>query len=147
MLLPSASVAEVIGYRTPEPVDGHPNWIQGMVNWRQRDIPAVDFEFLIGREHTGAGIRQRIAVCYALDSEAAFPLLGIVAQGIPRLLQVNQKAIQAASGSAKSAAGEKAVRMSLSISGESLLVPDLDFIQAALAGREGRPLQPGLPAN
>lgn len=130
LLLPSSAVAEVIGYRTPDAVDQQPKWMQGTVSWHQRDIPVIDFERLIGRPEIGAGIRQRIAVCYAINGATEWPLMGILAQGIPRLLHVNRDAIQVASGEA---AGDKPVRMSLSIAGESLIVPDLEFMQARLA--------------
>ena len=130
MLLPSAAVAEVIGYRPPDALDDQPQWVQGTVSWHQRDIPVLDFERLIGRDDLGAGIRQRIAVCYAIGGNASWPLMGLLAQGIPRLLRVNKDAIQVASGEE---AGAKPVRMSVSIAGESLIVPDLEFLQAKLA--------------
>ena len=130
MLLPSAAVAEVIGYRTPDAVDGQPQWMQGTVSWHQRDIPVLDFERLIGRDDVGAGIRQRIAVCYAIGGNANWPLMGLLTQGIPRLLRVNKDAIQVASGED---AGAKPIRMSVSIAGESLLVPDLEYLQTRLA--------------
>ena len=130
MLLPSAAVAEVIGYRTPDALDKQPHWVQGTVGWRQRDIPVLDFERLMGRDDLGAGIRQRIAVCYAIGGNADWPLLGLLTQGIPRLLRVSKNSIQVASGEE---AGVKPVRMSVSIAGESLIVPDLEFVQAKLA--------------
>lgn len=130
MLLPSAAVAEVIGYRTPDALHDQPQWVQGTVSWHQRDIPVLDFERLMGRDDLGAGIRQRIAVCYAIGGNADWPLLGLLTQGIPRLLRVSKNSIQVASGDE---AGAKPVRMSVSIAGESLIVPDLEFVQAKLA--------------
>lgn len=129
LLLPSSCVAEVIGYRTPDVVDNQPKWMQGTVSWHQRNIPVVDFEGLLGRVLIGAGIRQRIAVCYAIGTNPQWPLFGIVAQGIPRLLRVSHEAIQSASGEK---AGEKATRMRVTVGGESLIVPDLEFLQANL---------------
>lgn len=129
LLLPNAAVAEVIGYREPDPVANAADWLQGKVSWRQRNIPVVDFERMLGRPDLGAGIRQRIAVCYALNPDAERPLLGIVAQGIPRLLRVSRQAIESADAGLS---GESPVRMTLSVAGESLLVPDLDYLQAQL---------------
>lgn len=129
LLLPSSCVAEVIGYRTPDAVAGQPKWMQGTVSWHQRDIPVIDFEGVLGRALIGAGIRQRIAVCYAIGTNPQWPLFGIVAQGIPRLLRVSEDAIQSASGER---AGERATRMRVTVSGESLIVPDLEFLQSNL---------------
>jgi chemosensory pili system protein ChpC len=129
LLLPNAAVAEVIGYRDPEPTDQQAHWLQGMVAWRQRQIPVIDFEALLGRPDVGAGIRQRIAVCYALQTDAAFAMLGLVAQGIPRLLRVSRASIESAEASP---GGDSPVQMTLSIGDEKLLVPDLDYLQAQL---------------
>jgi chemosensory pili system protein ChpC len=130
LLLPSSAVAEVIGYRTPDPVPDRPAWLQGMVSWHQREIPVIDFEHLIGRTDNRVGIRQRIAVCYGIGQHVKWPLVGVVAQGIPRLLRVGEDAIQIASGAQ---AGEEPVRMMMSIAGENLLVPDLEYLQGCLA--------------
>jgi len=130
LLLPNAAVAEVIGYRDPDPVQGATVWLQGTVSWHQRAIPVVDFERMLGRPDQAAGIRQRIAVCYALNPDEQRPMLGLVAQGIPRLLRVDRRAIESAfAGSA----GGSAVRMTLSVGGEELLVPDLEYLQAQLS--------------
>ena len=130
LLLPNATVAEVIGYRDPEPGGEDAPWLQGMVAWRQRRIPIIDFEALLGRPCQDAGIRQRIAVCYALEPDSAFPMLGLVAQGIPRLLRVNRAIIESVEASR---GGDSPDRMTLSIGDEKLLVPDLDYIQAQLS--------------
>lgn len=129
LLLPNAAVAEVIGYREPDVTRHGVAWLQGQVSWHQRDIPVIDFERMLGRPAVGAGIRQRIAVCYAPDTEAGWPMLGLVAQGIPRLLRVDSEAIDAAR---VPLVGKEAIRMVLSVAGEELLVPDLGFLQAQL---------------
>ena len=100
-----------------------------MVAWRQRQIPVIDFEALLGRPDLSAGIRQRIAVCYALEPDTVLPMLGLVAQGIPRLLRVSREIIESAEAGP---GGGSPVQMTLSIGAEKLLVPDLDYIQAQL---------------
>lgn len=129
LLLPNASVAEIIGYRVPDPVAHQANWLQGKVNWRQRDVLVIDFERMLGSPELGAGIRQRIAVCYALNPDGRWPLLGLVAQGIPRLLRVNRETIELAG---RPASGGSPVSMTVTIGGEELLVPNLDHLQAQL---------------
>lgn len=130
LLLPSSTVAEVIGYRDPDPVDYRLRWVQGRVNWQQRDIPVVDFERFMGLPDAAPGIRQRIVVCYALDAASGWPLFGLVAQGIPRLLRVSSETIDSARGGRH---GESAVRMTLSIGGDDVIVPDLDYLHTQFA--------------
>ncbi|MGB5744909.1 MAG: chemotaxis protein CheW [Sedimenticolaceae bacterium] len=129
LVLPNAAVAEVIGYRDPDPVGPGDPWLQGKVSWHQRNILVIDFERMLGLPVTGAGIRQRIVVCYALDADGQWPLLGLVAQGIPRLLRVNSEMIESASSAPSDASP---VQMRLTIGGEDLMVPDLAYLQAQL---------------
>jgi chemosensory pili system protein ChpC len=130
LLVPSTTVAEVIGYREPERIAKAPPWLEGRVNWQQRDVPVVDFERFMGRSDVVAGIRQRIVVCYALDAGSGWPVFGLVAQGIPRLLRVNHEVIEAARGGIP---GDSAVRMMLSVADDEFVVPDLDYLQARLS--------------
>ena len=91
---------------------------------RLRSLIFITIQFIVA-----IAARQRIAVCYSIGGSANWPLMGLLAQGIPRLLRVNKDAIQVASGEE---AGAKPVRMSVSIAGESLVVPDLEYLQAKL---------------
>ena len=129
LLLPNSTVAEVMGYRDPDPVDGAPDWVRGKVGWRQRDILVVDFERLLGRRDSAASVRQRIAVCYSLDPEASWPVLGLLSQGIPRLLRVDEEAIADAGAPVQD---RDPVRMRVIVDGEELLVPDLDKLRQRL---------------
>ena len=130
LLLPNAAVAEIIGYRDPDRIGIDESWLKGKVNWHQRELPVIDFERMIGRPDVAPGIRQRIAVCYAPDPQAKWPLYGIVAQGIPRLLRVSEDVIESAT---EGPHGESAIEMRLWIGGEALMVPDFTFIQERLA--------------
>jgi hypothetical protein len=56
-------------------------------------------------------------------------MLGLVAQGIPRLLRVSRAIIESAEAGP---GGDSPIQMILSIGDEKLLVPDLDYIQAQL---------------
>lgn len=129
LLLPNATVAEIIGYREPDPIAHDEPWVRGRVNWHQRNILVVDFEQLLGRPEMTAGVRQRIAVCYSLNPEHGWPLFGLVAQGIPRLLRVNRSIIESARGTSP---GQSPVRMTVDVSGEELMVPDIDYLQSQL---------------
>jgi chemosensory pili system protein ChpC len=130
LLLPNAVVAEIIGYREPDASGTAPIGLQGTVNWRQRELPVVDFERLTGAHEQAPGIRQRIAVCYGPDPHARWPLIGLVAQGIPRLLRLEIDAIDTAE---RGPHGASAIRLRLDVAGERLVVPDLAYLQARLS--------------
>ena len=127
LLLPNTAVAELIGYRDPEPfIDVEP-WLLGEVAWHRRSIPVVDFERLIGSAPRRGSVRQRIIVCYAADPALAWPLVGFIAQAVPRLLRVERDVIQAASRPLRD---DSPVQMTLQIDGQAYLVPDVDGIVA-----------------
>lgn len=129
LLLPNAAVAEIIGYREPDPFDTPAVGVQGCVDWRQREVPVVDFERFIGGDQHAPGIRQRIAICYVPNKSSRWPLLGLVSQGIPRLLRLGQSSIEEAT---KGPHGESAIKMRVKVAGETLSVPDIAYLQSRL---------------
>jgi chemosensory pili system protein ChpC len=50
LLLPNATVAEVITYSKPEPVADAPEWLLGRIAWRGWRVPLVSFAQLTGSE-------------------------------------------------------------------------------------------------
>ena len=38
LLLPNATIAEVMSYADPEPIDDTPDWLLGRIRWRGSDI-------------------------------------------------------------------------------------------------------------
>ena len=43
LLLPNASVAEVITFSEPEPVGNAPDWMLGQIRWRGWRLPLLSF--------------------------------------------------------------------------------------------------------
>lgn len=129
LLLPNAAVAEIIGYRDPEVIADAGAGVQGTVSWRQREVPVIDFERLMGAGERPPGIRQRIAVCHVLTTDGGWPLIGLVSQGIPRLLRLTRSVIQDATSGPH---GDSAIQMRITVGGETLVVPDFTYLQARL---------------
>lgn len=130
LLLPNAAVAEVIDFRLPKAIQGSPDWLSGSVNWRQRSLPVVVLESLMGQAVTKPGVRQRIAVCHAQSSQARFPYIGLVAQGIPRLVRLSEEAITQVEGATESA--DVPVHAKVLIGDQEAWIPDLNKIEAYL---------------
>lgn len=123
LLLPNATVAEIISYRDPDASreDG-PAWLLGSISWRQRKVPVVALETLLGGEYKGY-TRGRIAVCYSLLDDNERPYLGVVSDGIPRLVRVREEDIEPLPLSEADA--DLPVLARLSLKGEEALIPDL----------------------
>ena len=129
MIVPNASVAEVIGYREPQPLDAPVSGVRGVVTWRQREIPVIDFERYLGGTKRPGSVRQRIVVCHMPYPDTRWPVIGLLAQGIPRLLRVGQDNIDFALRPLRK---NSDVRLRISIHDEEFLVPDLDRLHQRL---------------
>ena len=94
LLLPNASVAEVITYSEPEMVPGAPDWLMGRVRWRGWRLPLVSFARLAGWAPETGQMGAKVAVLKALGNNPKLPFFAVMSQGFPRLVTVSQAALQ-----------------------------------------------------
>ena len=64
LLVPRANIAEVTGYREPEPYSGSLPWLLGSIGWAGERIPVLSFEGASG------GVIPKVAPVKPSDSEA-----------------------------------------------------------------------------
>ncbi|NIR28358.1 MAG: chemotaxis protein CheW [Gammaproteobacteria bacterium] len=133
LLLPNAAVAEVIHYREPEPLADALPWLLGRIDWRGERVPLISFERLLGREAGPPGAGSGVAVLNAIGGDPALRFLALVTNGIPRLVRVERGNIQADEGLGKIL--PKVARMTVSYSGETALIPDLDVLESMVKGQ------------
>ena len=62
LLLPNASVAEVITYSEPEAVENAPDWLLGRVRWRGWRLPLLSFSRLAGWSNEDGHLGAKVAV-------------------------------------------------------------------------------------
>lgn len=90
LLLPNATVAEVITYSEPEPVPGAPTWLLGRIRWRGWRIPMVSFARLAGYSEIEGERGSKVAVLKALSGNPRLPYFCMLTQGFPRLTTVSE---------------------------------------------------------
>jgi len=83
LLLPNATVAEVITQPKPEPVEGAPAWLLGRIAWRGWRVPLLSFNTLAGAGEGDSEQSVRVAVLKALGGHADLPFIGVVTAGFP----------------------------------------------------------------
>jgi len=93
LLLPNASVAEVITYSDPEPVEDAPAWLLGRVRWRGWRLPLLSFAKFAGWEEEAGSYGAKVAVLKALGGNPKLPFFAVLSQGFPRLVTVAQSAL------------------------------------------------------
>ncbi len=85
VLLPNASVAEVITLSTPEKIPNAPEWLMGRINWRGWRLPLFSFSLLAGMSLDEGSRGTRVTVLKALSGHPRLPYVAMLAQGFPRL--------------------------------------------------------------
>lgn len=130
VLLPNATVAEVISYTTPEKVPGAPPWLLGRLAWRGWRLPLFSFPILAGQMEDERRSNARVAVLKALGGHAGMPFLALLAQGFPRLTTITQEALIPTSDEHPHAPG---VRAEVLVRDDRAVIPDLDVIEDMVA--------------
>lgn len=129
LLLPNATVAEVITLPTPEPVEGAPDWLLGRIAWRGWRVPLLSFTRLAGAEDGDAELSMRVAVLKALGGNPQLPFVAVVTQGFPRLTTLNAELIIPTHDGNPLPPG---VRAQVLVRDDVAVIPDLEGIESEL---------------
>jgi len=129
MVLPNVTVAELIPFQRPRPLEAEAEWLLGTIEWRGTDIPVISVEDYSGNKKGVAGQDQRIAVVNAPNGEAGkLRFFGIVTQGIPSLVKLEEAAIK----ENQNAVLEKGQKMQVTLETGHAMIPDLDMLETAI---------------
>ena len=93
LLLPNASVAEVITFSEPEPVENAPSWMLGQIRWRGWRLPLLSFSRFAGWSNEEGQIGAKVVVLKALGGNPKLPYFAVLSQGFPRLVTVAHSAL------------------------------------------------------
>ena len=126
LLLPNATIAEVITHTDPEPVPEAPSWLLGRIAWRGWRVPLVSFSRLAGAEDGDAELSVRVAVLKALGGDSRLPFVAIITQGFPRLTTLNSELIIPTHDGKALPEG---VRAHVLVRDDEAVIPDLEWIE------------------
>ena len=73
LLLPNATVAEVLARVPVEPVADAPAWLPGQITWHGWQVPLVSFAQLTGLGQESVVANSKIVVLKALGGSEAMP--------------------------------------------------------------------------
>jgi chemosensory pili system protein ChpC len=126
LLLPNATIAEVLSYAPPEPIAGAPDWLLGRLRWHGWQLPLVAFADMAGIGSERAGLGTKVVVLKALGGDARAPYFAILTQGFPRLVTVAATALVQDDDGAELPPG---VQARVHLNEDAALLPDLEGIE------------------
>ena len=131
LIVPRACVVEVVRFSKPDHEAGAHSFMIGTVNWNGRELPVASFEGALGKDVPAPTGRTRIVVFYAVGGHLKSGYFGLLTQGFPQLVRVNQDVLQlnATDGWPDSAPVLCRVKMI----NEFPLIPDLERLEGMLA--------------
>ncbi len=89
LLMPNASVAEIVPIKNIINVANKPGWMLGYLDWRGHSVPLVAFETMGDvRMPSLATGDVKAAVLFSVGDDAKFPYLSILVQGAPSIVNV-----------------------------------------------------------
>ncbi len=130
LLLPNATISEVLSYADPEPVADAPDWLLGRIRWRGWQLPLVSFSRIAGLAEERGGLGSKVVVLKALGGDARLPHFAMLTQGFPRLVTVSREALVPDSGDA--AALPEGVQARVLLNDDAALIPDIGSVEASI---------------
>ncbi len=129
LLLPNATVAEVITYAEPELVPGAPDWLLGRLRWRGWRLPLVSFARFSGLAKSEGELGAKVAVLKGMGGVPKVPFTCLLTQGFPRLTTVSEDLLLES--------GEDATRPGVLrhvlLRDDPAMIPDLPAIETLVA--------------
>ncbi len=122
LLLPNASIAEVITFSDPEPVANAPAWMLGQIRWRGWRLPLLSFSRFAGWSDEEGQVGAKVVVLKALGGNAKLPYFAMLSQGFPRLVTVAHSALAESHSIKELPIG---IHSMVTLNGDPAAVPDL----------------------
>lgn len=130
LLLPNATISEVLSYAEPEPVADAPDWLLCRIRWRGWRLPLLAFAQLTGQGVEQRGLGSKVVVLKSLGGEASLPFFALLTKGFPRLVSVSRDAL--AGDGDTGAEPVRGVRAYVRLNDETVAIPDIDGIERAI---------------
>jgi chemosensory pili system protein ChpC len=130
LLLPNATIAEVLSYAQPEPVADAPDWLLGRIRWRGWQLPLIAFSRLAGISDESASLGNKVLVLKALGGDPKLPYFALLTQGFPRLVTVTREDLVADAGSGDELLA--GVRARVLLREDPALLPDLAAVESRI---------------
>ncbi len=130
LLLPNASVAEVITFSEPEAIIDAPDWLLGNIRWRGWRLPVLSFAKLADVLSDESSYGAKVAVIKALGGNPKMPYFAVLSIGFPRLVTVAKSNLELTGSGSDVPLG---VQVAVQLGEEVAYIPDLLSVELMLA--------------
>lgn len=128
LLLPNVCIAEIMPWRRIKPLQGAPSWCMGLVGWRGRTVPVLNY----GGFNDAQAAAPTSARCLVVMNRSRNPsgpaFYAFAAVGLPRMLQLLDDDVETAD--AKLGVADV---MRVQVGTELATIPSLEFVEGRLA--------------
>lgn len=123
LLLPTSTMAEVIDFVKPAPMESSPGWLLGQVEWESRQVPVFSFCDLInGTDVSNVPSKSKIMILKSLSKSARVPYLGLLLTDLPRPVVIKEFNIEETGDEKKSLGAYRWI----TVDEQDAIIPDLD---------------------
>lgn len=129
LLLPNATVSEVITFSMPEAVPNAPDWLIGRIRWRGWRVPLISFARMAGLAEKEGELGAKVVVLKALGGNQRHSFFAILTQGFPRLVTVSESQLEP---DLEAGSPPEGVLMSVKLRDERAFIPDLNRIESLI---------------
>ena len=134
LIVPRACVAEVVRYSKLEHEPGTEDYLLGNLMWNGRSLPVASFEGSMGKDIPSITGRTRIVIFVASSGALKNGYFGVLTQGFPQLVRVNQDVLRFESD--EGWPEEAPVYCRVKMINEFPLIPNLDRLESLLAANQ-----------
>ncbi|MCB1691604.1 MAG: chemotaxis protein CheW [Pseudomonadales bacterium] len=130
LLVPNATVAEIIPYEPLQRIPDSPDWLLGILGWRGVQVPVISFEMLTVRRGSFSLVSvasASLVILKALGGREDLRFFAIVAQTLPRLMRVTPDQLFATGESP-----EQTELVRARLRDEVVAIPDLEFVERSI---------------
>ncbi len=128
ILVPNASVAEIIPYEPLQRIPDTPDWFLGFLGWRGVQVAVTSLEMLTVERASFSLVSvssASIVILRALSGEDDFKYLAIVAQELPRLVRISENELFETFEEVA-----KTELLKTRYGDEVLAIPDIDYVES-----------------
>lgn len=130
LLLPNATIAEVLSRAPVTPIAGAPAWLAGNIDWHGWQVPLVAFAQMTGLSRDGANAQNKIVVLKALGGNPDLPYYALLTPSFPRLVSVPRDGLLADATEEELPVG---VQVRVLLGDEVAILPDLQAVERQIS--------------